>query len=1185
MKKVYIVFILLIFFSNQILGQSDPFKWNRLPSDSEINTAKRKLLNSLNQDISVNGDVVDNQRGKLSPVVKFHNKNLARKVPPEDISRCIVWAEINGIAGSTIKEYNLFQSKQSGKFGFVKTVFGVPGNSLKEQYDGFISNATSDENNNIALGFAPGLAGSLSNDDSSSNDSDDYPTTSQGDEDSVWTIVIGAVSAILVGGIVSKIKNRTKTPKQNGEQNRGKKNPRKREEDEEYILQISRDTIDLTKKKSSSFTIHVWKITAKGKFATDASIEIINSESALHISPQKGSGTFRSKLTLKDISKQSRFTIDVVANAKGHIVQKEITIIAEGEKQLIIQTVPENTKSLRPNLNITFTCKAKMVDEEGKALIEESKNIKFKPQSNWIDLSEPVLDGKWVAINVGASDPDATVVVSHPPKSVTLTVFVEYKEDGKKKLLQKDIEIQLLDCILDTNIENISLPATKEQSEVTFKTFIKSCDGKTPWQFKAGYKTDDYRIDNKPLTTILVTPISDTKAEIKVTGPILLPNSNEKYLRKMLLIEAYQKNEDSLKREIYVTVSKAGLYIENGADKNDTVKFTAKGDYTHTLEFGLYVYDEEGQEIVVDKLGLENLDIQLIDKEEKLKNINSVLKPELEFDDYTTTIPRARYILNIPEKFPGFGDYYELHYRIKVLDAKYDQSLKFERIITLKVQDYGIGEKFPDWQKAYEQCKYTIIEYVPTSDERHQLLDMLEKRKYKFDIEGMVQYRKMVWSIARNLTLNKRDGYLAIANWHDAIIDTLDWVVWMGDLAFQVVVATYTGTVGGLAASAFKDTFLTGVRLAIEGKSVDDFVKDEIELLIQMMYSVAKGSAINTRNIEKVYKGNKLKVWAIYAVATFALQYQRTGSIPQAATETAKQLRDEAIISFLHGKVMEQQSKIQIKESEKAKAKQEKENQLRRDGRDDYEPSHEAPDVSGYTEGSIKAIRRIATKLKIQIITRPTNAAAKALLKSGQAVPKKMFVKNKTINKLDTYLGASKSNIGKVGSFKPKLNKTQLRALPKELRKEIVKRYKQRRRELINQAEHLSENIAKGKLKVKNGVVYDAVSHKPFTGDIDIYDIRGLNGEKISKAKYLEAIKELTKSEFTNVEHGAHRFWEHWKGKANDITTNEGISDTINKGHRKEFINSKGERVKGEALVVFKPGVGVDFTGVYRKAK
>ena len=196
----------------------------------------------------------------------------------------------------------------------------------------------------------------------------------------------------------------------------------------------------------------------------------------------------------------------------------------------------------------------------------------------------------------------------------------------------------------------------------------------------------------------------------------------------------------------------------------------------------------------------------------------------------------------------------------------------FQKNIKLVVQTYGIGDKFPAWQEAYKNCK-TAIFLVPESDKRQKLLDILEKNKDKMDIEGMVLYRKKVWSIAHDLMINERDGYMSIANWHTAIIDTLEWVVWCGDLAFQVVVSAYLGPFAGFSASAFKDIALTGYTMAIEGKSVDEYIEVQLASFKQMIYSAAKGRAINTETIEKFYKGNKIKVWAIYAVATFAAAY------------------------------------------------------------------------------------------------------------------------------------------------------------------------------------------------------------------------------------------------------------------------------------------------------------------------
>jgi len=1178
MKKITLHLFFILFFSISVFSQIDnsieyPLLWKRFPSQSEIknayNTFQKDYKSHIYESAERNGQAVISYNSNSSALIKYHGilKTELKYLPKEYkkymisglsfVNKVSYKSEIKGLKPVLEYEWNevdlslvtLYFDEKDNVFYFVENTFDPEHqasplksvdyylNDIKKNLD-LIKGAYKDVrfvNHQMYPGWA-----------TDNIVSENSPTTSNSsgqktsDTNIPWDVVIGA---IIGAGVIAAIRK-----KLNAKKGKKKKGDKDKKEPADYILQLNQNTFNLNLNEPQNLVVKVWKVTEKGKHLTNASIRVTTSDKALKIMPFSNIGTLDSQLTLKDNPTNNPFNITITATSEGHSFQKTVKISTGAEKQIIVKTNPNNTHSLRPNLDILLTCYAKVVDENGKTLSKETKNIKFKPQSNWIDLSDPVMDGEWIAINMGASDPNANAPVSHPPKSVVLSMIMDAVEENEQ-ILQNDLEIQLLDCKIDTNIDTIALPVSDEQTEVTFIAYIEDCDGSIPWQFEALYLTDDDKPD-KPLSTIELEQLSDIKAQITVTGPILKPKEGEKYLRKKLVIKAQQKEEKALERHVFVTVSKEGLYLERGATKNDTIKFTAKGEYTHELEFGLYVYDEETNDIIVDKLGLQNLDFELIDKDKKLKNINSVLKPEVSFDDYVNTTPHARYILEVANKFPGFGDYYNLHYRVKVLIAKYDNSLEFEKIITLKVQDYGIGEGFPDWQKAYDECKYTILEYVPDSDKQRQLLDMLEKHKFQFDIEGMVAFRKMIWKTARNLMLNKRDGYLALANWYDAIIDTLDWVVWMGDIAFQVVLATYTGAGVALAASAFKETFLTGVRLAIEGKSVDDFVKEEIGAIKEMIYSTAKGRLINTQTIEKFYKGNKVKVWAIYAVATFYMQYHRSGSIPQAAKDTARQLRDEAIIRFLHGKVMEENTRLKEKELATKEENSGSNGKKLTKGKNDYEIAESPPDVSGYTKRSIVAIQKIANKLKVEIITRPTNAAARKLLKAGQAVAKKMFVKNKTINELDTYLGASKENIGKVGSFKPKFNRAKMKNLSKQQFEKIVKRYKQRRREYVNQAEHLKQNSKK--LYVKNGVVYDKSSNKPFTGDIDIFDIRGPHGEKISRALYKKVVDELIKSNVTNVEHGAHLWWQRWKGgSVKDIRTQEGIFNTIAKGHSK----------------------------------
>ncbi|MCW5520565.1 hypothetical protein J1N09_11985 [Aureitalea sp. L0-47] len=992
------------------------------------------------------------------------------------------------------------------------------------------------------------------------------PTTTPSSSDNdgiIWVVVIGAViiaSVIGLAKLLTKSKPK-KQPEKTKPQPKQQKQKKQQKKQTYYVLQLNQGEFALDLQKPQTLEAKVWRVTEKDKKVVSANISVQNSERALKIMPFTTVGTLNSTLTLLDKPQNNEFKITVFASAAGSNHKAEVLIKASTEKKLVVKTSPNNKRSLRPNLDLKLGCYAKVVDERGDDMPDLTAEIQFKKQSEWLDLSEAVEDDGWKAINIEASDPDANAAVSHPPESVVVSVLME-KVPEDEQILQEDIEIQLLDCKIDTSVDthDLNFTASGEKTELNFDAFIEGCDGSEPWDFKASYQNDEGEPDTA-LSLVSVLKVSDTKAKVTLVGPEIIPSEDEQSIQKKLVISAQQKDEEPLERHLYVYVSHEGLYITKGLDKKGELAYLAKGDIQKELEFSLYYLNENTNKLEVDAAALKNLTFELQGDKLVHRNIDQAMQTEFVFDSLVTTIPRARYFYNAPLKFPGFGDVHELLYKVSAPVTETDRPEAFEKILKLKVQTYGIGEKFPKWREAYDNCIKAIY-LVPESDQRKQLLELLERHKYKMDIEGMVEFRRKIWSAAHDLMINKRDGYLAIANWHTAIIDTLEWVVWMGDIAFQVVVATYTGSFAGFAASAFKETALTGYKMAIEGKSVDEYIDAQLETYKQMVYSASKGQIVSTRTIEKFYKGSKTKVWAIYAVATFAMAYKRLGSVPEAAKFTARQLRDEAIIRFLQGKVMKQ------KAQKTADAKAEKLAKKIRKGKGDYEKAGHPPDVSGYTSASMKAIQRIANKLNIKIITRPTNAAARKLLKSGQAVPKKMFVKNKTISELDTYIGAKKGNIGKVGSFHPEFNKKMMKNLSPAKRDAIVKRYKQRHREWQNQKDHIEKYTDAGKLHVEDGVVYSGKKGgkgKPFTGDIDIFDIRGPNGERLTRAQYDRAIKHLVDSGVTNVEHGAHLWWEYMKtGSSKDIKVNKGIYKKIAKGH------SKG----GEPLVEFEPGSG-----------
>jgi len=1162
MNRFFGVLFFLLFLVEGIFGQNQDLmglasladaggsSWERCPSENDIEEARQYIIN-YEGTLQVSKIIIYNYNNEDSYIKMFSTVNA------KDYS---------------LVSYTLVYIKSIDRFGFSPYVDDQQVN-LNTAYENFIQNIKNDDE--LEFGF-----GSYCNNESSTQTTtttSDYESENDEEDSGLWKVVIGAAA---LGAAIIAIRKRLK----NSKKKKGEKEKFK------YILQLGDESFTLVENEPQFLYIQAWKITEKGKFPTKASIRIQNSEKALSILPSIGIGRLKSKLLLKGKPSNEEFSITVNASIGNKSIQKIVKIKTGGENKIIVKTFPDNKRSLRPNIDQTLPCYAQVVGSDDKPIDELTKKIKFNPnQSKWIDLSDPIIDDGWIAINIGASDPNAIAAVSHPPKSVILGITME---DVKKDepILQNNLEIQLLDCMLETNLEDITFPISEEKSQIICKAFIENCDGETPWKFKAIYMKNFDTPDNEPLTEIEIEDVSETKVNITLTGPILEPKEGEKFLRKLFVISAQQKEEKALERHIYVMVSKEGLFIEKGVGENNEINVVAKGNFKKDLVFSLNVYNKETDQIEPHAEGLKNLVFELISNDEISKNIDQVLQADLLFENIYGTMKHASYRLDIPFMLPGTGeDIYELDYKISVFELDVENEENFQQIIKLKVETYGIGHQYPEWKEAYDNCYHDISYYVRDVQKRKEFRQLLKTKGKELDVYGLVELNKLIIRIASKAILANGKEWREYAEFLDKVLYVLKYVEYAGDIAFQVLVATFTGGMGGIAASAIKQTFITGATMVIQGKSIDSFYDKLWKDLEAMLYSTAKGRIVNTQTIEKFYKGSKYKVWAMYAVITFAIQFKRLGSIPEAAKATAYQLRDEILIRYLHGKVRQEQAKFKAKAAEKKELAAKKEisdsnGKNITKGRNDYESVKAPPDVSGYTKRSIVAIQRIANRLKVQIITRPTNAAAKMLLKKGLAIPKKQFVKNKTINDLDTYLGASKKNIGKVGTFEPKLNRAQLKKLSIEQVKEIVKRYKQRRREWKNQAEHIKASIKKGEITVEDGLIIDGDSGLPFTGDIDVFDIRGPYGEKLSRAKYEKVVKELIKSNATNVEHGAHLWWQRWKGDSvKDIRTQEGIFDAITGGHSKGGKNSK---VK-ENLVKFgsSPNINAKPKSIYYKGR
>ncbi|MEA2024187.1 MAG: hypothetical protein U9N79_07865 [Actinomycetota bacterium] len=140
---------------------------------------------------------------------------------------------------------------------------------------------------------------------------------------------------------------------------------------------------------------------------------------------------------------------------------------------------------------------------------------------------------------------------------------------------------------------------------------------------------------------------------------------------------------------------------------------------------------------------------------------------------------------------------------------------------------------------------------------------------------------------------------------------------------------------------------------------------------------------------------------------------------------------------------------------------------------------------TGYAARDVKAAGKICADEGVEIYARTTNMDSMRHIRDGTALPKPLDIKAKTINELDTYLGAKPSDKGLVGYFKPV--EPDLSKIPAHLHDDVSKRLIERADEFAK----LSDDVKFQKLldddvlRMEGDRIIDTATGKPFAGDID----------------------------------------------------------------------------------------------------
>jgi phage protein U len=749
---------------------------------------------------------------------------------------------------------------------------------------------------------------------SSSEPSDSATPSPSSDEELPWTTIIGVVTAAAVALALRKALKKKTKPQDSFKPSKSSKKEKKEEEEEEahYILQLSAEKFELQPDEPQLLEINVYKITPKSQKKYPAEIQIQNSEKALKITPQSGSTPMRCQLTLKDKPSRSSFTFTVRATADGKAYQQDVQIQAGGQMRIIYRTVPDDTKSLRPDIDRLISLYAQVVDEYDKPLDDLTKKIVFTPNSDWLDISDTVwADDAWLGISVGASNPNSVSISSHPPAQVQVQMLVEEEENVNERM-EENFAIQLLDCYLESETYNVSLPVRKEPVEVQFKVWIKNAGEEKEWKFDWMYRIG-VDIEDEPLTEVMIEEETETQVLVTLRGPIIPLAEGQRQLSKTLVISAAQGEEKPIESHITVTASQVGLYIHRGVNAQNEILLTADKARKERMEIGLFRYNPQTKEIIADENGLSQLQIEMLSEEKAVKNLISVLQPEFKRDADIHVTPYVCYFLTTQEEIPGYGESYDIPYRFSVPAEEQEEPELFVQEVTLKVKTNNVGRKLKTWEEAYAECQYMIKNYVPHSHAQEKLTMLLEARKEFLDTEGLVEFRNQVGAIGAQLILaDGAEGYKDVDKWATRIEKTLEWAQWAGDICYTVLVSYYLKGPAAVAAGMLKPEMIDAINFFIyeREKGFQVYVDRQVDKIVPLFTSTLKGRLLSIDNIEKVVGKNQAICWTVYITCQFLIQLYQTKSMIEAAKNTGREIRDELIVQFLSKELRKRQPRV-----------------------------------------------------------------------------------------------------------------------------------------------------------------------------------------------------------------------------------------------------------------------------------
>lgn len=203
-----------------------------------------------------------------------------------------------------------------------------------------------------------------------------------------------------------------------------------------------------------------------------------------------------------------------------------------------------------------------------------------------------------------------------------------------------------------------------------------------------------------------------------------------------------------------------------------------------------------------------------------------------------SNLPSGKFSVKMDKVIPGLPGQ---RYRFSVHASIDNGTEYFEATIPFAIVPAVMSADHADWQLEYENCKKIITTFLPES-KRAMKLSELENCKHYMGVGDLRAYRRGCWDIAQDIIMKQRADYEAEAAWYDNALYMAEWVQWLNDRAFNLVLSTLTGPVGAIIAGQGKELIQDCIEKFVTVKSTESWTDIGWELIGKRAQSTLGGS-------------------------------------------------------------------------------------------------------------------------------------------------------------------------------------------------------------------------------------------------------------------------------------------------------------------------------------------------------